>query len=121
MAGIEFRSLSVEAFKGKEGVCLERLQAVVYKGPFREVLDDDGHRLRRGERHAVCDKTFRLYQREPYRSSFEFVEPLEEVPLAGARPFDCSRTTLRHPRETKGQDYQATTEAQACCEPGKCC
>jgi arsenite methyltransferase len=121
VAGIEFRSLSVEAFKGKEGICLERHQAVVYKGPFREVLDDDGHRMRRGERYAVCDKTFNLYQREPYRSSFEFVEPLEEVPLEAAQPFDCSRTTLRHPRETKGQDYQVTTEAEACCAPGNCC
>ncbi len=121
VAGIEFRSLSVEAFKGKEGICLERHQAVVYKGPFREVLDDDGHRMRRGERYAVCDKTFNLYQREPYRSSFEFVEPLVEVPLEAAQPFDCSRTALRHPRETKGQDYQVTTEAEACCAPGNCC
>jgi arsenite methyltransferase len=121
VAGIELRSLSVEAFKGKEGICLERRQAVIYKGPFREVLDDDGHRLRRGERHAVCDKTFQLFRREPYRSSFEFVEPLEEVPLEAAQPFDCSRTAPRHPRETKGHDYQVTTEAEACCAPGNCC
>lgn len=121
VAGIEFRSLTVEAFKGKAGACLERKQAVVYKGPFREVLDDDNHRMRRGERYAVCDKTFRLYQAEPYRSSFEFISPLEEVPLAEAQPFDCTRTTLRHPRETKGQDYQVTTEATPCCAPGTDC
>jgi arsenite methyltransferase len=121
VAGIEFRSLTVEAFKGKEGPCLERRQAVIYKGPFREVLDDDGHRLRRGERYAVCDKTFRLFQQEPYRPFFAAVEPLTAVPLAEAPPFDCSRTAPRHPRETKGQDYQITTETQACCEPGNCC
>ncbi len=119
--GIEFRSLTVEAFKGKAGACLERKQAVVYKGPFREVLDDDNHRMRRGERYAVCDKTFRLYQAEPYRSSFEFIAPLEEVPLAEAEPFDCTRTALRHPRETKGLDYQVTTEATPCCAPGNDC
>ena len=119
--GIEFRSVTVEAFKGKEGICLERLQAVLYKGPFREVLDDDGHRMRRGERYAVCDKTYRLYQREPYRSHFEFIEPLEEVPLEAAQPFDCSRTGLRHPRESKGQDYHVTTETTACCAPGTGC
>lgn len=119
--GIEFRSVTVEAFKGKEGICLERLQAVLYKGPFREVLDDDGHRMRRGERYAVCDKTFRLYQREPYRSQFEFIEPLAEVPLEAAQPFDCSRTGLRHPRESKGQDYHATTETRSCCAPGAGC
>jgi SAM-dependent methyltransferase len=121
VAGIEFRSLTVEAFKGKEGPCLERLQAVVYKGPFREVLDDDGHRLRRGERTAVCDKTFRLFQQDPYRPFFEAIEPLEIVPLGEAAPFDCSRTAPRHPRETKGLDYQITTEASSCCEPGSCC
>lgn len=57
LQGIEFRSVTVEAFKGKQGDCFELNQAVIYRGPFREVLDDDGHRLRRGERVAVCDKT----------------------------------------------------------------
>ncbi len=120
--GIEFRSVTVEAFKGKEGPCLERLQAVIYKGPFREVLDDDGHRLRRGERVAVCDKTFQLYRREPYAAHFELVEPRLAVPLEESRPFDCARTAPRHPRESKGMDYDATTEAAgACCGPEGCC
>ena len=119
--GIEFRSLTVEAWKGKQGACLERNQAVVYRGPWKEVLDDDGHRMRRGERYAVCDKTYRLYQREPYAGMFDPVDPRVEVPLDEAQPFDCSRTTRRHPKETKGQDYQATTEAAACCEPGSNC
>src|SRR5437867_8222715 len=43
--GIEFRSVTVEAFKGKQGPCVERNQAVIYRGPFREVLDDDNHRM----------------------------------------------------------------------------
>ena len=119
--GIEFRSVTVEAFKGKEGPCIERLQAVVYRGPFKEVLDDDGHRMARGKRYAVCDKTYRILSKEPYRSSFDFVEPHEPVALESAEPFDCSRTSLRHPRETKGLDYDATTEAAVCCEPGDCC
>ncbi len=120
--GIEFRSLTLEAFKGKQGACFERLQAVIYKGPFREVVDDDNHRMIRGERYAVCDKTFRLYQQEPYRGLFETVEPLVDIPLADAAHFDCSRTTRRHPRETKGVEYDVTTEAQgSCCGPEGCC
>jgi len=75
--GIEFRSVAVEAFKGKHGPCFERKQAIIYKGPFEEVLDDDGHRLRRGERTAVCDKTFQIYRKEPYASHVEFVEPTQ--------------------------------------------
>jgi ubiquinone/menaquinone biosynthesis C-methylase UbiE len=121
--GIEFRSVTVEAFKGKQGACFERNQAVIYKGPFKEVLDDDNHRMERGRRYAVCDKTFQLYKKNPYASHFDFVEPLREVPPGEAKPFDCSRTMVRHPKETKGQDYKATTDASQCCDGGNgsCC
>ena len=119
--GIEFRSVTVEAFKGKQGACFERNQAVVYKGPFKEVLDDDGHRMERGHRYAVCDKTYNLYRKAPYAEQFEFIEPREGIPLEQAKPFDCLRTSLRHPKETKGQEYDATTEASNCCGGGSCC
>ena len=119
--GIEFRSMTIEAFKGKQGECFERNQAVIYRGPFKEVLDDDNHRMERGKRYAVCDKTYNLYKKSPYRDFFEFVDPIVDVPLAEAKPFDCSRTSLRHPKETKGQDYDATTEANNKCCDGGCC
>ncbi|MDX6767558.1 MAG: methyltransferase domain-containing protein [Candidatus Methylacidiphilales bacterium] len=119
--GIEFRSMTIEAFKGKQGPCFERNQAVIYKGPFKEVLDDDGHRMERGVRYAVCDKTYNLYKKTPYGDCFTFLDPLVDIPLADARPFDCSRTSRRHPKETKGQDYSATTEASQCCDGGGCC
>jgi len=120
--GIEFRSVTIEAFKGKQGECFERNQAVIYRGPFKEVLDDDNHRMERGKRYAVCDKTYNLYKKAPYREFFEFVDPLVDVPLADAKPFDCSRTALRHPKETKGQDYDVTTEAKSKCrDGGSCC
>ena len=119
--GIEFRSVTIEAFKGKQGLCFERNQAVIYKGPFKEVLDDDGHRLERGGRYAVCDKTYNLYRKAPYAEYFEFIEPLTSIPLAEAKPFDCSHTALRHPKETKGQEYNANIAATACCTDGGCC
>jgi arsenite methyltransferase len=120
--GIEFRSVTIEAFKGKQGECFERFQAVIYRGPFKEVLDDDNHRLERGKRYAVCDKTYNLYKKAPYRDFFEFVDPIVDIPLIKAKPFDCSRTTRRHPKETKGQDYGVTTEAdRKCCNGGSCC
>ncbi|HEV2839879.1 MAG TPA: methyltransferase domain-containing protein [Chthoniobacterales bacterium] len=119
--GIEFRSVTIEAFKGKQGPCVERNQAVIYKGPFKEVLDDDNHRMERGRRYAVCDKTYNIYRKAPYSAFFEFVEPLTPIPLEESKPFDCSRTSLRHPKETKGQDYNVTTEASQCCDGGSCC
>ena len=119
--GIEFRSVTIEAFKGKQGPCFERNQAVIYKGPFKEVLDDDNHRMERGGRYAVCDKTYNLYRKAPYAEYFEFIEPLTPIPLADAQPFDCSHTALRHPKETKGQEYSANIAAAACCTDGGCC
>jgi len=116
--GIEFRSLTVEAFKGKEGACFERNQAVVYRGPFKEVLDDDGHRMERGRRYAVCDKTFQIYRQEPYHAHFDFGELPVAISLAEAEPFDCSRTVLRHPRETQGMEYDVTAEGASCCVTG---
>jgi SAM-dependent methyltransferase len=121
--GIEFRSVTVEAFKGNQGQSLERNQAVIYKGPFRKVLDDDGHAMERGQRYAVCDKTYKLYQQAPYADDFEFIEPREAIPLADAQPYECREGELRHPRESKGLAYDATTEASSCetGETGDCC
>lgn len=121
--GIEFRSVTLRAFKGKEGPCFERNQAVVYRGPFKEVLDDDGHRLKRGVRQAVCDKTFQLYRKEPFRNHFCFIEPYAKIPLESAEPFDCRRSAPRHPGETKGRDYRITTDESVCCDGGNgaCC
>lgn len=128
--GIEFRSITVVAHKGKQGVCLERKQAAIYKGPWKEVLDDDGHRYPRGERVAVCDKTFQILGKAPYKGQFELVAPYQEIPLEKAGEFPCTKGVLkRHPKETKGEDYKLTTaEAAACCEMpsesttnGSCC
>jgi SAM-dependent methyltransferase len=119
--GIEFRSVTVVAYKGKAGPCFERNQAVIYQGPFKQVLDDDGHLMERGKRYAVCDKTYNLYRQEPYTGMFAHIEPLVPVALEAAGLFDCTRTALRHPRETKGMDYTATTAAENCCGPEGCC
>ena len=118
--GIEFRSVTVVAYKGKQGECWEHKQAVIYKGPFRQVVDDDGHVLRRGTRVAVCEKTFNIYSKAPYRDSFSLVPPLVPVSKEDVKPFPCSSgTLLRNPRETKGEDYSLTTDAPAdCCSPG---
>jgi SAM-dependent methyltransferase len=125
--GIEFRSMTVAAYKGKQGPCWDQKHAVIYRGPFRQVEDDDGHLLKRAIRTAVCEKTYRIYSQEPYRSQFELVPPRVLVPLEEAQPFPCARGFLhRDPKETKGADYRATTEASAsCCPPGNgnggCC
>jgi hypothetical protein len=91
---------------------------VVYLGPFKEVLDDDGHRMERGRRYAVCDKTYQLYKRDPYHQFFAFVDP--HVPVEAGKPFDCSAPRLRQPQETKGHGYKVSTPASQCCDAGDC-
>ncbi|MBW3644487.1 MAG: methyltransferase domain-containing protein [Actinobacteria bacterium] len=101
--GITFRSVTVVAYKGKDGPCFDHGQAVIYKGPWKAVEDDDGHVLERGVPTAVCAKTFELYGREPYGGSFELLEPAEPVDPATAPAFACddggrrSTTGLRRP------------------------
>ncbi len=122
--GIEFRSVTIVAFKGKQGECLERNQAVIYRGPWRSVTDDDGHTLYRGERMAVCDKTYNIYTNDhgPYSLQVIGVLPLNEIPLNKAENFNCNTNAKRHPRETKGLDYNKTELSDpASCGPDGCC
>jgi len=120
--GIEFRAVTITAYKGKEGPCIERNQAVIYRGPWKQVVDDDNHVLPRGVRVAVCDKTFEIYSRAPYQDQFILVPPLEEIPPAQAAVFDGSREQRRHPGETKGAGYKVTgATASVCCATAPTC
>jgi len=116
--GIEFRSATVTAVKGVLSECYEANQAVIFKGPWKQVEDDDGHVLRRGERVAVCDKTFRTLTSAPYADSIIPVEPRVAIPEAERALFDCARTLPRDPRETKGAAFDTTTDASNCCGSG---
>ena len=116
--GIEFRSVTVTAAKGKQGPCYEGNQAVIYAGPWRRVEDDDGHVLERGVRAAVCEKTFRILTSAPYAGQTLAIPPRTPLAAEARRGFDCSRTAPRSPRETKGLDYAETREP---CGDGGCC
>ncbi|MDF1742864.1 MAG: methyltransferase domain-containing protein [Gimesia sp.] len=120
--GIEFRSITVSAFKGKQGPCLERNQAMIYLGPYKKVEDDDGHIYFRGQRIAVCDKTFKLLQAPPYQGQFAAIKPFQNIPLDQAQEMDCRRNALRHPQETKGKNYDLTSQIMdSCCSPDSDC
>jgi SAM-dependent methyltransferase len=122
--GVEFRSMTVRAYKGKEGACWERKQAVVYKGPWKQVQDDDGHVFCRGERMAVCDKTYQILTNtnSPYVKDIIPIPPYENIPLESAQEFSCKSKAIRHPSETKGSEYNLTdTSNESCCSPGECC
>ena len=119
--GIEFRSVTVTARKGLEGPCLEANQAVIYRGPWKRVEDDDGHVLVRGERVAVCAKTYDILTGEPYASEVIPLPPRLAIAEDQRGPFDCARTAPRHPRETKGAGFRDTVTPGACAPNGGCC
>lgn len=122
--GIEFRSITIVAFKGKEGPCLERSQAVIYKGPWKSVTDDDGHILHRGQRMAVCDKTYTIYTdaNGPYAEEIIGIQPYQEISLEDASAFNCRKNAKRHPRESKRVEYHKTRLSNSSsCGPDGCC
>ena len=121
--GLEFRSLTVEAFKVDRGACLEQNQAVIYRGPWLSVTDDDGHTLQRGQRMAVCGRTYAKFTSAPYAGEVIGVEPALAVDPARAGPFACTGDRVRSPAETKAGKPRVTlgTAPDACCEPGTCC
>lgn len=120
--GIEFRSVTVRAFKGKEGPCRDHHQAVVYRGPWKSVTDDDGHVLRRGVRTAVCAKTYNIYTNAPYADAIIPVPPHTPVTAEEATQFNCRRNAIRDPRETKGVEFDKTELPMSdCCGSDRDC
>ncbi len=88
--GIAFRAVTVLAYKGKPDVGGDGVQELIYRGPFKQVEDDEGNRFPRGQRITVCDKTFRQLQAEPYSGSFAVVSPTADVAAsATARDSRC--------------------------------
>jgi SAM-dependent methyltransferase len=120
--GIEFRSVTVVAHKGKSGPCQEGNHAVIYPGPWKEVHDDDGHIYRRGDRVAVCAKTYRLLTNEPYRDQVIGLPPYQAIPDNDMKAFPCAGYRIREPGETKNGELTAQWSAsQTCCGPNSCC
>ena len=127
--GIEFRSVTVRAYKGAapSPSPADCNQAVVYRGPFAEVLDDAGRRFFRGVRQAVSAEAYEGLQRPPYRDLFEFIEPQVAVPRESAPRFGARAGARRDPRATKGEGYRETTPEADCCGGGgatdasRCC
>lgn len=120
--GIEFRSVTILAFKRFSQVCLDRHQAVIYRGPFSSVRDDDGHTYVRGQLTAVCEKTFSMLREQSYDGNFYLIQPRQAVPLDSAESFDCSRDQLRDPRQIKGSNHVLTQfDSSGCCGSSDCC
>ena len=73
--GIKFSSITFRGWKftkGKE--CLYKGQYAIYKGPFQNVSDDDGHTYPAGEPVEICTDTATKLSQQPYAGSFIIID-----------------------------------------------
>ncbi|MHA1538285.1 MAG: methyltransferase domain-containing protein [Alphaproteobacteria bacterium] len=103
--GIEFRSVTVLAWKGSQGASSEKNRAVIYRGPWKQVEDDDGHVYARGQRVAVGENTFGILNSEPYAAQVIAApvqsNPVQSNPVQSKGEVDARRSSTREPRETR--------------------
>jgi ubiquinone/menaquinone biosynthesis C-methylase UbiE len=113
--GVEFRSITVTAYKAEVGANRDANQALIYRGPWKMVEDEAGNRFVRGERTAVGATSFHTLRGAPYGNEFVALGPRVSVPEAKQPEFETAR--LRDPRETKGAGYRATRKPgqSGCC------
>lgn len=110
---IEFRSVTLTAVKGDDAPCLDYGHAVIYKGPYSEVRDDDGHVFPRGERMAVCERTYKfLIEGGAYGNDFIGIEPSTK---GEPTPFCAPSGTRRPASETKGGTVTGAASTGGCC------
>lgn len=124
--GIEFRSMTVRAWKPVDDEPLDLNQAVVYRGPWAAVVDEDGNLIPRGERTAVSSVDARRFAREPYAEQLVLIEPHTPVDPATAESFRGEHHGTRSLTETKGQDFRLTRlPGGSCCggsgDGSSCC
>lgn len=110
--GIEFRSVTVTAVKGEGAACVDRGHAVIYRGPYAEVRDDENHVYPRGERMAVCERTFRMLTEGPYKNDFIGIAPA--VPNE-PRTWCAPPGTRRPASVTKGASHESACGSTGCC------
>lgn len=111
---IEFRSVVLMAVKPVDSDCLDIGQAVIYKGPYSHVEDDEGHAFPRGERIAVCERTFKFLTEGPHRSDFIGINPKTPKPAVS---FCAPAGTIRSVQETRGgsQIVNGSEQSSNCC------
>jgi hypothetical protein len=124
--GIEFRSATVIAHKFADGSRRDLHQAVIYRGPYARVIDDQGQVFARGLRTAVDGDSFEKLQREPYQNDFVAIRPGTPVDPARAAAFSgisaAGGEVIERPASvTKGGRVASPPEGDACCGDGGCC
>lgn len=110
--GIEFRAVTVTAYKSLGQHCVDRGHAVIYRGPHAEVRDEDGHVYPCGQRIAVCERTYRQITEGPWRKDFITLAPAQLPP---GSPWCAPAGTKRPAGATKGGLVMQGVPSDKCC------
>ena len=110
--GIEFRSVTITAVKPTGTDCIDKGHAVIYRGPFSEVYDDEGHVFYRGQRMAVCERNFKMLTSNTYANDFIGISPAEEQE---GKAWCCAVGAIRSTTETKGGVHQDNSNSDTSC------
>ena len=116
--GIEFRSVTLTAVKPSAEPCMDKGHAVIYKGPYASISDDEGHVFPRGERMAVCERTFKELTQGVYAGEFIGIIPADDKPGV---PYCASHNQRRPASESKGGRHMLTSGDDNSDSSGACC
>ena len=97
--------------KGEGKECLDYCHAVIYRGPYAEVRDEEGHIFPRGERIAVCARTYRMLTEGPYQNDFIGIAP---AVLPEPKPWCAPPGTRRAPAVTKVASHESSCGSGCC-------
>ena len=130
--GIEFRSMTLRAWKPQHTTHTDHQHAVVYKGPWKQITDDHGYIYPRGQRIAVSSQKYQALtdQNSIHVNDFIAIPPYQSIDENDAPPFNHHPGTTRSARNTKGIGYNKTETIDDCCSTpnssqdtssGNCC
>jgi len=110
---IEFRSVTITAIKGEGTPCLDYGHAVIYRGPYASVTDDENHVYPRGARMAVCERTY-LFLTESSAYADDFIG-IESAQKQEPVPYCAPAGTRRRTAETKSGAHNTGCNDDSCC------
>ncbi len=77
--GYSFHSISVRGYKfQKRDGCVYVGQKAIYHGPYKAIVDEEGHLFPRNEPVEICTDTAAKLTNEPYTGQFTITNPNEE-------------------------------------------
>lgn len=73
---INFYSITIRSFKyDKSPLCNFQGHRAIYNGPFKVIIDDEGHVFTRNQVVEICTDTLNKLNRSPYLGSFTIIGP----------------------------------------------